>query len=111
MEQRETVRCHACALIQFKGTTNRCRRCRKELATGTIEVTSIIYVGVPAEPKHDIVPLREVMRAAAVHAVTTLRHVTKAAKALGITHERIKQLLKEAGDEHGRDRRKDRKKA
>lgn len=114
-ETREEVRCEHCELNQFRPQTGKCRRCGKRiLGRGLIVSTHVIYVPVAVEPPpvpHEAsvkpVTLREVMRMAAVHAVEYYGYTTKAAKALDIPHERLRQLLKEAGGEHGRDRRYD----
>jgi hypothetical protein len=79
-----------------------CRRCGNRLRRGRIETTVVIYRDQPAEPP-PVMTMRQVMQAAAMHAVTYIGHTTKAANALGIPHARLKQLLREAGTD--RDRR------
>lgn len=106
MNERETIRCQHCDLNQFRTENGLCRRCRKELSQGTIEITRIVYRPSPKEPAA-VIPMRQVMQAAAVHAIQYIGHTTKAAKALQIPHGRLKQLLREAGEDYGRDRRND----
>jgi hypothetical protein len=105
-EQRETVRCGGCGLMQYRTEAAKCRRCGKPLQRGTVESTTIILV--PAPRPEVITPMRKVMQDAAVEAVKVNPHTTKAAAELGIPHSRLKQLLRESGDttDYRKDRRK-----
>lgn len=96
MAERETVRCRFCELNQYVTGSGNCRRCGKPLAIGSVASVSIVYIPASLTPAA-VIPMREVMRAAAVHAVQCIGYTTKAAQALGIPHARLKQMLREAG--------------
>ena len=103
----DQVKCRKCELNQVRSKTrDSCRRCGSALPQGEVQSTTVVYVSHDRthERPHAIRPLREVMREACVEAVTTLKAPLLAAKALGITHTRMKQLLREAG--HTTDYRK-----
>lgn len=120
MQERSLTRCGPCGLNQFRTATNKCRRCKQDLATGSIASTIVVYIPFPVpvavpvaafpggQGAEAVMTLRKVIQAAAVHAVAFIPQTTKAAAALGISHFRLKQLLREAGDNV--DRRTDRPK-
>lgn len=103
-EERETVRCRHCDLNQFRTDKSQCRRCHRELGRWSVETVLPIYLRAVTEPA-PVIPMRKAMQALAVHAVHYIGHTTKAAAALEIPHGRLKQLLREAGEDYGRDRR------
>jgi hypothetical protein len=107
-EERESVRCAGCCLMQFRTEIAKCRRCGKPLQRGSVETTTIILVAAPRTGPNVITPMRKVMQDAAVEALKVNPHTTKAARELGIPHSRLKQLLRESGDDT--DYRKDRRK-
>jgi hypothetical protein len=94
--------------MQFRTEAAKCRRCGKSLQRGSVETTTIILVPAPRADARVVVPMRQVMQVAAVEAVKAIGQTTKAAKVLGIQHNRLKQLLRESGDDS--DYRKDRRK-
>ena len=105
---RETIKCRGCELTQFRPQNNRCRRCGAPIQTGTVESTTVIFVGGAGKVGTTPVrTMRDVMQVAAVEAVRVFGGTMKAAKALQVPHSRVKQLLRETGDIQ--DYRKDRK--
>lgn len=99
MIERSTVRCGGCECFQFRPENNLCRRCKKPLPEGSVTSTTIIFVPTPDPEPGDVVSMREVQQQAAVKAMAKIGATTHAAKALGITHARLKQLLRETGDD------------
>lgn len=105
--EQKSVRCGACGLVQYRTPASKCRRCQRVLPLGSVEVMHVT-IQQPAPPppppepratsKHVVLPMREVVRTAVVAAVKAIGHTTKAARALGITHHRLKGILRDSGD-------------
>ena len=91
MLERATVKCTGCEMFQFRPESNLCRRCKKTLPEGSVTSTTIIVLPSLDPEPDEIVPLRAVMREAAVAAVRKIGATTHAAKALGIHHARLKR--------------------
>ena len=98
--ERESLRGTRCELYQFRPDSGNCRRCGALLQRSSVESTTVVYLGAhdPFRPQ-EVTPMRELMRRAAVAAVRSVGHTTKAAEKLGVPHSRLKQLLREAGDD------------
>lgn len=96
-EARETTKCRKCELAQTRTAKAICRRCGAHLPGGSVVTTTVLLVSRKPEPPA-IIPMREVVRRAAVEAVQSLGYTTKAANALEISHARVKQLLRQSGD-------------
>ena len=101
---RETVTCGHCEMVQYRAETGCCRRCKKPLRRGLVESTSVIVLAVRDT---ELLPMRAVMQRAAVLAHKQCGGTMRAARALGIPASRLKQLLRESGDQT--DYRTDRK--
>lgn len=104
VHERETVTCSACELTQYRTVAGKCRRCDKPLQRGTVMVTSVLILAVPST---ELLPMRQVMQRAAVQAHRQCGGTMRAARVLGIPASRLKQLLRESGDQT--DYRKERK--
>lgn len=94
-EEREITRCGRCELRQFMTASRHCRRCGSALRSGSVQSTTVIIVGTL---RRDVLPMRDVMRQACSHAVEECGGVMRACRALGISQNRLKQLLRESGD-------------
>jgi uncharacterized protein YpuA (DUF1002 family) len=94
MSEREQIKCPQCYLTQYVTESRACRRCKITLLQGSVEITRVVMVHTQSVA---VMPMRQVMRAAALNAVQQIGQTTKAAKALGIPYDRLNQLLKEAG--------------
>lgn len=98
-QDQTRARCTRCELVQYRRAHGLCCRCNAPLPEGTVRSVLVVYVEQQQQvPEVAIIPMRQVMRLAAVSATEQIGATTKAAAALGIPHSRLKQLLLEAGD-------------